>query len=350
MEKNNPFSLMFGKPPYSFIERQAQFEEIMSTFLAPNPSTFSYVITGVRGSGKTVTLRKLAEEFRGKKDWIVLDVNPQGDLVRPLSEKLLYEGKKDSLFLDWSININAKIFTLEIKKGEGITNPEIIFENLLRRTNEAKKRVLITIDEVSPTPEMKYFANFYQSMVGKGYELFLLMTGLKNNVNSLVSSSASSFLSRMPKIDLPPLDLVEIAREYQRLMGLPIETAAALAKLTEGYAFAYQVLGYLFYNHDRHEIDNRLMSDYDDYLRRNGYGVIWKDLTAQEKRFCLEAGNGDNPDLRAISGAMQLSESNFQRLRSQLIEKGIIKSTGYGKIAFALPRFKQFVELQAYFE
>lgn len=344
MKEINPFSLMFGKAPYSFIERQAQYQQITTTFNSGNPSTLAFLITGVRGCGKTVTLRRLAKEFSEKKDWIVLDVNPGDDLIEPLSEKLLYEGKKTKLFLDWSININAKVFTLEIKKGEGITNPEIIFESLLKKANESGKKVLITIDEVAPSPSMQRFANFYQSMVGKDYGIYLLMTGLKQNIDALVSSSASSFLSRMTKIELQPLDEIEIAREYQRILNAPLQTAVSLAKLTNGYAFAYQVFGYFFFERGEGKITEGLLTQCDRYLQTNGYSVIWKDLTEQEKNICYalaECKSGSGIEVATRSG---LKKSNFQNYRARLIEKGIIFAPSYGKIAFSLPRFEQFVE------
>lgn len=349
MSDNNPFSLMFGRPPYSIIKRQEQYQRIVSTFESNNPSTFAYVITGIRGSGKTVMLRELANDFAKKENWVVLDVNSQNNLVQDLSEKFLYEGKRIKLFLNWSLTINAQLFTLQIGKEEKITNAEIIFETLLKKVNENNKKVLITIDEVTSTSETKRFANFYQAMIGKGYSLFLLMTGLKNNINALINSNASSFLSRVPKIDLEPLNEIEIAREYQKLLDISLPLAASLAKITNGYAFAYQVLGHIFYERNEKEINDKLLEEVDRYLQVNGYDVIWKDLTTQEKKLCFALAKSRAGGASEIMSLTKMKESNYQQYRNSLIEKGIILSAGYGKIDFALPRFKQFVDVIVYF-
>ena len=349
MNERNPFSLMYGKSPYSIINRDAQYNEIIDTFCNENPSTYSYVITGIRGSGKTVLLRTIANELSSKNNWIVIDANPQDDFIKPLSEKLLYEGKKHKLFTDWSITINAKIASLTISNKNVYTNPEIIFEKLLKDATKQKKNVLITIDEVNSTKELKKFANFYQSMIGKNYNLFLLMTGLKNNINALISSDASSFLSRTPKIDLMPLDEIEISHEYKRIFNISTEMSIDLAKLTRGYAFAYQVLGYLFYNYDNKKIDGYLLDKYDKYLQTNGYDVIWKDLTNQEKNICF-ALNESNNTSNKIQNKIKMSETNYQNYRKKLIEKGIIEPDGYGKLKFSLPRFEQFVSIMKLFE
>ncbi len=351
MEKNNPFSLMFGKSPHSIIKRPEQYHNISDVFESEEPVTYSYLITGIRGSGKTVMLRQIANDLSKSNRWIILDGNSQNDLIKDLSEKFLYEGKKYKLFSDWSISINAKIFTLQIGGKETITNPEVIFERLLKRANEESKRVLITIDEVVSSLEMKRFANFYQSMIGKNYNLFLLMTGLKNNINSLISSNASSFLSRTPKINLVPLNLIDIAHEYEKLLNIPFSLAASLSKLTKGYAFAYQVLGFLFYESDKKEINDDLLNKYDSYLQNNGYDVIYKDLYPREKKFCYALAESKNGETKEIMNISNLKEDYFQKIRSSLIEKEIIIAPSYGKLEFTLPRFDLYIKLiSSYFD
>ncbi len=349
MKENNPFSLMYGKSPLSIIARPEQYEEILNTFNSKNPSTYAYLITGIRGSGKTVMLRSIYNELSKSKDWITLDINSQGDIIKDLSEKLLQEGKKFNLYLNWSICLDAKIFSLQLGNKEVITNPEIIFENLLKKANENNKKVLITIDEVTSSGEIKKFANFYQSMIGKNYNIFFLMTGLKNNINALISANSSSFLSRTPKISLTPLSKISIAKEYERLLNIDFSLTVSLSKLTKGYAFAYQVLGYLFFESDSKEINNTLLNNYDKYLQSNGYDVIWKDLTKKEQELCFAISNSINKDAKEIMKNSNMKESNFQNYRNKLIEKEIIKPDGYGKVDFTLPRFKEFLDIMKYF-
>ena len=76
MHKNNPFTLMYGKFLYSLINRESQYYEVIDNFNSDNPSTYSYVITGFRESGKTVLLRTIANELSNQNDWIVIDANP----------------------------------------------------------------------------------------------------------------------------------------------------------------------------------------------------------------------------------------------------------------------------------
>lgn len=350
MKQESPFSLMFGKAPSSLIERQQQYQTVLDTFNSERPSTYAYMITGVRGCGKTVMMRQLASDFSKSQDWIVIDVNAQGEIRKDLSEKTLYEGKRFKLFLDWSVELDAGLLTLKIGKGEKVSNPEIIFERLLKKANESGKRVLITIDEITLTNETKLFANFYQSMIGKNYDLFLLMTGLKSNISAIVNSEASSFLVRTPTIELPPLEEIDIAREYQRILGIPFPTAAKFAVLTSGYAFAYQVLSYLLFETEAKELTDELLNKYDQYLQTNGYSVIWKELTNREKSFCFALASSANGEANGVAEAAGISSVNYQQYRKRLVQRGIVKAAGYGKTAFALPRFGEFVEAMSYLE
>ena len=52
--KKNPFSLSCGKEPISLINRSMQTAEIIETFEDENPAYQVCMITGVRGSEKTV--------------------------------------------------------------------------------------------------------------------------------------------------------------------------------------------------------------------------------------------------------------------------------------------------------
>ena len=84
----NPFSLTFGKEPLSLISRNLQNEEIISSFKADNPDYQVCMITGVRGSGKTVAMTTIANELRQDENWLVVDLNPERDLLNALAAEL----------------------------------------------------------------------------------------------------------------------------------------------------------------------------------------------------------------------------------------------------------------------
>ena len=73
---NNPFTLSFGKKPLQYVSRLSQTNLIIEDFTAAEPPNQIYMITGVRGSGKTVMMTNIANEMRAKEEWTVVELNP----------------------------------------------------------------------------------------------------------------------------------------------------------------------------------------------------------------------------------------------------------------------------------
>ena len=60
----NPFTLSFGKKPLQYISRISQTNQIVETFRSENPVNQLFMITGVRGSGKTVMMTNIVSEIK----------------------------------------------------------------------------------------------------------------------------------------------------------------------------------------------------------------------------------------------------------------------------------------------
>lgn len=61
---SNPFSLTYGKEAKSFIEQDEQNMDIITSFKSDNLEAQVCMLTGIRGSGKTVTMTAIANNFR----------------------------------------------------------------------------------------------------------------------------------------------------------------------------------------------------------------------------------------------------------------------------------------------
>lgn len=341
---NNPFSLTYGKTPKSIVERLSDASSVINDFTMDESPNMSYIITGLRGTGKTVLLRSLYRFFENLDDWFVVDINPQAEILSSFSAKLFEAEHKHKLALDWSLSFNMPYVSLVISKNkEVISDQEIVAEKLIAEAKKKNKKILITIDEVSKTKSFKVFVNFYQAIIDKGYPIFLLMTGIRDNIDQLISDSAMTFLSRTPKIELGPLSMLAISRKYQETLNVDEKLATDLAKLTGGYAFAYQVLGYILFGSDNIKINQDLYKEYDDKLAESGYNTFWKELTANEKQLCIAIANSKDGSVDKIQQRSEMKISNFNNYRARLIRKEIVSPNGYGKLVFTLPRFKEYV-------
>ncbi len=341
---NNPFSLTYGKTPKSIVERVSDASTVINDFTMDESPNMSYIITGLRGTGKTVLLRSLNRFFENLDDWFVIDINPQTEILSSFSAKLFEAEHKRKLVLDWALSFNMPYVSLSISKSkEVITDQEIVAEKLIAEAKKKNKKILISIDEVAKTQSFKVFVNFYQAIIDKGYPVFLLMTGIRDNIDQLISDSAMTFLSRTPKIELGPLSMPAIARKYQEILNVNEKMSLELAKLTSGYAFAFQVLGYILFGKEKIDINQGLFIEYDDKLAESGYNTFWKELTTNEKQLCIAIANSEEGQIDDIQKRSGMRLSNFNNYRARLIRKEIVSPNGYGKLAFTLPRFKEFV-------
>ena len=91
----------------------------------------------------------------------------------------------------------------------------------------------------------------------------MLMTGLYENINSIQNNKSLTFLSRIPKLILKPLNMPAIKDSYEEIFNIDSDTAIKMSKLTEGYAYAYQVLGYLMWEEGNKKISKKLLSQFD---------------------------------------------------------------------------------------
>ena len=123
----NPFTLVLGKSPLESISRLAQTNEIIDSFSSEWMNQQIYMITGVRGSGKTVMLTDISKHFRKDKDWIVIELNPDRDLLYSFAAKLYDQKNLKDLFIKAKLDLSVLRIGVSIEKS----NPFLIFRGNL---------------------------------------------------------------------------------------------------------------------------------------------------------------------------------------------------------------------------
>lgn len=346
---NNPFTIAFGREPNNLIKRQKQIERIKEVFLSENPMTYSYLITGIRGSGKTVLLSCLCDEFKDFDDWIVVELNPDRDMLESLAAKLYEKSNIKYRFLKKEFSFSFQGLTFSLSGENPVYDVESLLEKMLFVLNKHGKKVLIAVDEVSNSKEVKTFVHSFQILNRQKLPIFLLMTGLYENVSKLENDKSLTFLYRAPKIDLDPLDLSLIKSSYINVLHLSNEEGIKMAKLTNGYAFGYQTLGFLIFENNG-KFDENVLAKFDEYLKTFVYDKVWSELSPVYKNILKTLAVNEMGDTETIYKSLNMKKATFSPYRDRLIKNGIIYSKGWGFIDFVLPRFKQFIETVMEFE
>ena len=338
MKNNNPFTLTFGKVPAEYISRYENMERVVSTFDSDNPISQTYLIEGIRGSGKTVLMTAIANELNKNDNWIILDVNPTMDILEDVANRIEIECNKIPNFLEAGFNISVAGVGIGINARERINRSISTIDSYLTYCKKKNKKVLITIDEVMPNENMRVFASEFQMMVRKDYPVFLLMAGLYENVYALQNDSALTFLLRTPKINLEPLSIHQIIKQYISVFELDEATATRLANITKGYAFAFQALGMLYFEHREDCSIDEILSKLDDLLDDFVYRKIWSSLSEQDRR--IVQGIGDSTiKVSELCKKLNMQSSSFSKYRERLSRKGILDISRHGYVSLELPRF-----------
>ena len=342
---NNPFTLSFGKKPLQYISRIMQTNQIIESFNAEIPSNQIFMNTGVRGSGKTVMMTNIADEIRADESWIVVELNPMRDLLQSLAAKIYGIPEMHARFLKARLDFSAFGLGVSIEDAVPVTDIESVIERMLEQIQQDGKRLLITIDEAANSENIRIFASSFQIFIRRDYPIYLLMTGLYENLYDLQNDKSLTFLYRAPKLMLEPLNYTAVRKHYMDIFGLDMETAEKMTVLTKGYPFAFQVLGYLYWENREKDIDD-ILPEYDQYLEEYVYGKIWSELSELDKKVLLEISVNQESRVLCIRERLQMKSELFAVYRERLKRKGVIDTREYGKIRLLLPRFAEFVKLQ----
>ncbi len=349
MSKNteNPFTLSFGEKPYQYVERSLSTDELIKSITSTRPTHRSFIVSGVRGSGKTVFLTNLMSKMEMLKDWVVIELNPEDEMREALAAKMYTHAKLKHLFLEKEFSFSFQGLSFSIKGKNPVLNIDDLLDRMFLALKRGGKKVLVCVDEVSSSLEMRRFALSFQILIRQGYELFFLGTGLFENVSELENSKNLTFLIRGFKMELSSLSLASIASSYMESLGVDRQKGAELAKATKGYAFAFQLLGYLLFRSGERSLSENILLQYDEYLSSYVYEKIWSTCSENDKKFLLAIPSNDGVETKEVLARSHLSKDSFSTYRSRLLKKGIIASLGWGKLMLALPRFREFMDGKA---
>lgn len=339
--QRNPYTLLFGKEPVQMISRKADSAVILSSFLAEQPSQQVYMITGVRGTGKTVFMTEIMRQLSHQEQWVVVELNPERNLLEDLAAKLNSDRLLAGIFQKADIDLSFFGIGVKIEGSHPAVNLETALSHMLESLKKNGKRVLIAIDEVTSTPGMREFVHSFQMFVRQDLPVFLIMTGLYQNIDLLQNEKGLTFLYRAPKITLSPLSIRAISRQYQKTFGLDQKSAETMAAITKGYSFAFQVLGYLSWEHGGDYLE--VIDEYKRYLADYSYDKIWTELSPGDRKIAHGIAASGSSKILDIRNYMKIETNQFNPYRKRLIKKGVLNGDLYGYVNFVLPFFKEYI-------
>lgn len=340
---NNPFTLSFGKKPVQYVSRISQTNVIVENFRAEEPANQIYLITGVRGSGKTVMMAGIANEMKKREEWIVVELNPTRDLLQSLAAKLYSLPEMHAHFVQAKLDFSVLGLGVSLENAAPVADIESAIELMLAEVHNRNKRLLITVDEVTNCEFIRVFASSFQIFLSQEYPVFLLMTGLYDKIYNLQNEDSLTFLYKAPKMILEPLNYTAVRKQYMDIFGLDMEAAGEMTGLTKGYPFAFQVLGYLCWENRGVKTLEEILPEYDQYLEEYVYDKIWSELSELDRKILVEMSASGETKVKKIRDSVGMKSELFSVYRERLKRKGVLDTGKYGEVSFILPRFAEFV-------
>lgn len=354
---NNPFNPSFGKIPPIYIDRSRQIKELVSEIKNPDSPYQTTLVYGQRGSGKTAFMSALCQEFEKQKDFIILNIPSSGDILLSYTQGIYNRASKIvQKTLDSLDGISLSAFGFQVaynKKEKGQVNYQLLLEKILKKLSEKKITVLAVIDEVKASTELKYFISVYQILLQQNFPVRLLLAGLPQNVSEIQNDNHLTFLLRAPRVTLEPLDSSNVRYNYKKAFerGGKVLNEKALDKMTKGaggYAYAFQLMGWLVWKNTANKITekevNSILDEYKMLLFRNVYIKISENFSQMDKRFVISmAKNAGATSMKNLVEETGKSNAYLSNYRERLLDSQIIKRTSYGHVGFVLPYFREFV-------
>lgn len=380
----NPFSPGAGSPPPELVGRDSLLTQtnILLARVKQGRSEKSFLLTGLRGVGKTVLLNameQIADELEYKTVFIEAHENKTlGLLLIPKLRQLLFS-------LDRMLNAGDKVrrgmsvlksfingvkikygdveFGLDIEAEQGAADSgdmEVDLPNLLIAVAEAAQEkgiaVAIQIDEIQylALNEISALIMAMHKMQQRQLPLVLIAAGLP--ILPALAGESKSYAERLFQFpDICPLSKEDADRALQdpvKISGVEFtkEALDEIFRLTHGYPYFLQEWGYQAWNHAEEPVISLkiIQESTSDVIRRldeNFFRVRFDRLTPSEKNYLramaqLGSEAHRSGDIAAILG---VKVSSLGPVRAKLIKKGMIYSPIHGDMAFTVPLFDDFM-------
>lgn len=349
MYQKNPFNLSFGRKPNEYIDRYTDEAHIFNTFTELPVTDQIYVLMGVRGAGKTVAMTDISDRIKELKDWIVIKITPIDDILDALFKILINNKRVHQMCLEAKLDISVLGVSVSVSNKTSGQNLVHSIDEILEQLQENNIKVLIAIDEVTDTPQMRSFISAFQLFITNNRPIFFLATALFEEIESLRNVRNLTFLYRAPKAILSQLNIGAIANTYERVFACTRTQALKMASMTKGYPLAFQILGYVTWEHQKSGIlSNEIISEFDQRIAETAYSKLWSELSENDKRVMIAIAKTTTSSVKCIREAADMDPNKFNQYRRRLKERGLIDVQQYGTISFSLPRFKEFLQTEEF--
>ncbi|HEX7352251.1 ATP-binding protein [Brachybacterium sp.] len=353
----NPFTPGFGLTPMVLAGRDVAIDEFTAALAGNVPEARAILISGARGSGKTVLLTEfrelaldagwtdlrlhtsstsLTEELRSQAIARLREMDPEAETSRLTSAR--------------AFNVSASRDIVQRYEGEGEVLATVL-DRLAQLADEDGGGLLITLDELQSVErdQLHALTQHVQDLIGSGHAVAFLAAGVRPGVDALLDHERTTFLRRAHRIEVGSVDVGTAAEAIRMTIADTAKSvtpdAAVLAgEISRGYPYLIQLIGSKAWQNsgdaDTIEIEDvrRARDTVIAAMIKNVHGPALRGLSARKREYLHAMLEDEGPSaVGDIARRMGIDPRNQSTYRERLLEEELIRPAGRGFVEFALP-------------
>ena len=201
---------------------------------------------------------------------------------------------------------------------------------------------------------MRSFISTYQHLIREDYDVHLVLAGLPNVISDILNDDILTFLRRANQVILDNVDLSLVIHDYLETFSDYCNTSTDVferaALITQGYPYLIQVIGFYLWEYLNTsgltaDILDKVIIQAKAMMFQNVHKLLYRELSAGDRMFVYAMIDDTNGSKFAdIILRTNKNKNLLSKYRLRLIDRGYIKATGHGEVAFCLPFTKDFLK------
>ena len=360
--QTNPFKPTAGKTPPMIIGREDVLEEFNEGLInGPGAPGRLMRIAGVRGTGKTVLLDECARLAQDRGWTVIKEVATEGLCQRILEQLQPKVQAKHARFEPAVAGISLGSIDIE-RIGPSLR--DAIRQTISKNGNG----LLITLDEVQDAEldEVRTLSIAIQQIIGEDLDIAFIFAGLPSMIESVINGKMLAFLHRALPFDLKAVAVTEVSYSLEETietsgMELKPGIASQLAEATQGYPFMIQLVGYYAWQLARRAHTTIIGEEEAERgiatARERFCAMVIEPALQRIPPTCIAyllsmASLGQTCSTSMVANDLNKTPQQVSSIRSRLLRESIIEAPSYGKVSFAIPYMRDYlndhkVELEA---
>jgi hypothetical protein len=286
--------------------------------------------------------------------WLVYDISSVRNPLRTLISYLLLEPEIKKALLPEKASMGVSIPIIGINANlntQDEYDDEVRVEQLIGILVKKKKKIMIAIDDIAKTKEMVEFCSVYGKLlrntldgeISAPWPVYLICSGVYKNLYELGEVPNLTFFKRAAELKTEPFPTPAMAIRYEDLAEMKENKAIEYAKMSKGFAFAYQVLGCAYVDY-REKGEEYVLKQAKSELFAQCYEKIWMELPEGERKILKIVADGPKKRKNVLEELD--AKGSYQVNSYKLKQMGLLadSSEAYGMAEITLPFFGEYIQ------